>query len=296
MAIENASEPLISEKKASKSGIEIASDSSSHRIYCKLEDDGENVVVGENNVSESSDELQQFHSSLTWLGLNQSTTFHVVYSWILFVLFTVAVPLLESFTVSCRHCSVEHQHPFQKWVRYSESGLAAVSFICLFLMLRRHGLRNTLLLDKIDGVSSEIQQGYKNKLRVRHHFISLQSHFVMSFICPFGGLVYNHCYRPCHAHLHISVFVVVFLHVYFEADINIVLTVFLYLIVLLTSFIVFVYLCMGHVLYLVQVRERLSLVRRTQYISWYTSPVKLKIDTLPYIIRTIGSLPILSSS
>lgn len=187
MAIENASEPLISEKKASKSGIEIASDSSSHRIYCKLEDDGENVVVGENNVSESSDELQQFHSSLTWLGLNQSTTFHVVYSWILFVLFTVAVPLLESFTVSCRHCSVEHQHPFQKWVRYSESGLAAVSFICLFLMLRRHGLRNTLLLDKIDGVSSEIQHGYKKKLRVRHHFISLQSHFVMSFIVLLEG-------------------------------------------------------------------------------------------------------------
>lgn len=226
MAIENASEPLISKKEASKSGIEIASDSSSHRIYCKLEDDGDNVVVGENNVSESSDELQHFHSSLTWLGLNQSTTFHVVYSWILFVLFTVAVPLLESFTVSCRHCSVEHQHPFQKWVRYSESGLAAVSFICLFLMLRRHGLRNTLLLDKIDGVSSDIQQGYKKKLRVRHHFISLQSQFVMLHIRPFGGLVYNHCHRTCHAHLHIPVFVFVFLHEYFEADTNIVLTVF----------------------------------------------------------------------
>lgn len=222
MAIENASEPLISAKDSSKTGIEIASDSSSHRIYCKL-DDGENVVVGENNDSESSDELQQFDSSLTWLGLNQSTTFHVVYSWILFVLFTVAVPLLESFTVSCRHCSVEHQHPFQKWVRYSESGLAAVSFICLFLMLRRHGLRNTLLLDKIDGVSSEIQQGYKKKLRVRHHFISLQSHLVMSFICTFEGSLYSHYHRPRYVHVHILVFVFVFLHVHFEADINIVL-------------------------------------------------------------------------
>jgi hypothetical protein len=61
---------------------------------------------------------------------------------------------------------------------------------------------------------------------------------------------------PISTSLFLSLFLSSFI---LEADTDIVLTVFLYLIVLLTFFIVLVYLYMGRVLYLVHVRERFEL-------------------------------------
>jgi hypothetical protein len=115
-------------------------------------------------LSNRNDELRQFRSGLSWLGLDQSTTIQVIWSRILFVLLAFLVPMFNFNFVSCESCDEEHQHPFEKLVQISESVLACVSFVALSHILHSYGLRRTLLLDKIVKESSEVQHGYEEML------------------------------------------------------------------------------------------------------------------------------------
>jgi hypothetical protein len=118
------------------------------------------------SLSNPKDELRQFRASLSWYGLNdQSTTAKIIWSRILFVILAFVVPIFNFSFVSCRECDEAHQHPFEKLVQISESVLASVSFLALSDILHKYGLRRTLLLDKIVRESSEVQQGYEEKLK-----------------------------------------------------------------------------------------------------------------------------------
>ncbi|XP_024363776.1 uncharacterized protein [Physcomitrium patens] len=115
--------------------------------------------------SNPRDELVQFRSGLAWLGLDQSTIFSVIWSRILFVLLAVVVPIFNFNFVSCDTCDESRKHPFEKLVQASETVLATVSFLTLSHILRRFGLRRTLLLDKIVKEPSEVQEGFQVKLK-----------------------------------------------------------------------------------------------------------------------------------
>lgn len=117
-------------------------------------------------MSNPRDELRQFRSGLSWLGLDQSTTPKVIWSRILFLVFTFMVPMFNYTYVYCKDCDEGHQHPFEKLVQLSESLLAAISFLCLSHILHTFGLRRTLLLDKIVKEPIQVQQGYESELRV----------------------------------------------------------------------------------------------------------------------------------
>lgn len=117
-------------------------------------------------MSHPRDELRQFRNGLRCLGLDQSTRLKVAFSWILFVLFTFLVPVTTFTSVSCPDCDAYHAHPFERLVQVSESALAAVSFLCLSHIVRKHGLRRTLLLDKIIRESDEVRNGYQSELQV----------------------------------------------------------------------------------------------------------------------------------
>ncbi|KAG0582571.1 hypothetical protein KC19_3G070200 [Ceratodon purpureus] len=117
------------------------------------------------SMSNPKDELRQFRSGLSWLGLDQSTTPKVVWSRILFVLLAFLVPIFNFTFVSCDTCDLGHRHPFEKLVQISESVLAAVSFLSLSHILHTYGLRRTLLLDKIIRESIDVQLGFNAKLK-----------------------------------------------------------------------------------------------------------------------------------
>lgn len=115
-------------------------------------------------LSNRNDELRQFRSGLSWLGLDQSTPIKVVWSRTLFVLLALVVPIFNYSFVSCESCDEKHSHPFEKLVQISESVLAAISFLALSHILHSYGLRRTLLLDKIVKESTEVQHGYEEML------------------------------------------------------------------------------------------------------------------------------------
>ncbi|KAG6557540.1 hypothetical protein Mapa_000814 [Marchantia paleacea] len=116
-------------------------------------------------LSHPGDELQRFRASLLFLGLDQSTATRMAFSWLFFLLFTIVVPAVNAFFVSCEKCDDDHSHPFQLLVDYSESALAAVSFLCLSSILRKFGLRKVLLLDKVCDDSMDVRNNYETELQ-----------------------------------------------------------------------------------------------------------------------------------
>lgn len=122
---------------------------------------------------QSRDELRRFRSSLFWLGLDQSTSGRIALSFLICFAAILVEPLFESFYVDCPNCDDAHSHPFQGLVEYSESALALISFLFLSYTLKKNGLRKVLLLDKIGGEPTEVQEGYEKKLHVNNSTVAL---------------------------------------------------------------------------------------------------------------------------
>jgi hypothetical protein len=118
--------------------------------------------------SSRMDELRHFRSCLRWWGLDQSTRFRRAFSWILFLLFTIIVPVLSSFLPAiCPRCDNQSQgqgYSFDKLVQIPESILAAIAFLCLTRYLRKYGLRRFLFLDQLCDDTPQVQQGYTKEL------------------------------------------------------------------------------------------------------------------------------------
>ncbi|KAJ7556250.1 hypothetical protein O6H91_05G075800 [Diphasiastrum complanatum] len=122
--------------------------------------------------SNPNDELRKFRSSLWYLGLDQSTTCSVIFSWVIFILLTLVVPVLNYLFVRCPHCDSKRSHPFELLTEVSESSMAAISFLSLSNILRVYGLRKALLLDFIIKDSPEVQRGYKDELQRAFHLLA----------------------------------------------------------------------------------------------------------------------------
>lgn len=142
-------------------------------------------------LSHPRDELCYFRNGLRCLGLDQSTRLKVALSWVVFVLFSFVVPFVNLTSVSCPDCDPQHRHPFEGLVQIAETSLAAVSFLCLSHIVRRHGLRQTLLLDRVMRESVEVRTGYESELHVSPHF--------QIFVVEFPSFRHDHseiCFFP----------------------------------------------------------------------------------------------------
>eukprot|EP01018_Ginkgo_biloba_P024121 Gb_35504 [translate_table: standard] len=114
--------------------------------------------------SNREDELRQFRTSLKWWGLDQSTKINVVFSWFVFIMFSLVVPVFSCFLDICPRCKAERSYAYDKLVQIPESTLAAVAFFCLSRYMRRYGLRRFLFLDQLCDDTPKVQQGYTKEL------------------------------------------------------------------------------------------------------------------------------------
>ncbi|GLJ17687.1 hypothetical protein SUGI_0308680 [Cryptomeria japonica] len=114
--------------------------------------------------SSRRDELRRFRTSLWWWGLDQSTKSNLVFSWFLFIMFTLGVPVLSSLFVTCPRCNEEQSYAYDKIVQIPESTLAAIAFFCLSRYVRRYGLRKFLFLDQLCDDTAKVQQGYTQEV------------------------------------------------------------------------------------------------------------------------------------
>lgn len=119
-------------------------------------------------VSRPDDELRHFRSCLRWMCVDQSTVWHALISWFLFVLLAVVVPVISHFFLEFS----DHHRPYDAVVQLSLSAASSLAFFCLSVYLRNYGLRRFLFLDKISAESEMVRLGYSAELNRSFRILS----------------------------------------------------------------------------------------------------------------------------
>lgn len=131
-------------------------------------------------------ELRSFRLCLNLVFLDQSTSWRVCLSWLIFFLLAIFVPMVSHFFLLCSDCDEKHRRPYDAVVQLSLSVSAAVSFVCLSSWTRKYGLRKFLFLDRLRDVSEKVRLGYAKELQKSMKFLSI-------FVLP--SLVAESAYR-----------------------------------------------------------------------------------------------------
>lgn len=117
-------------------------------------------------VSHAYDELHSFRRWLKWLCVDQSNAKTACLSWFVFLVFAILIPALSHFVLACNDCDNRHSRPYDTVMQLSLSGVAAISFICLSVFIRKFGLRRFLFFDKLYNESETVRKGYTEQLNV----------------------------------------------------------------------------------------------------------------------------------
>ncbi|XP_042415761.1 uncharacterized protein LOC122004953 isoform X2 [Zingiber officinale] len=120
-------------------------------------------------LMDDSDEIRSLRSCLRWMCLDQSNAGRSVVSWVVFLVFGVAVPAVSHFVLSYR----PHRRPYDLVVQLSLSAASALSFISLSASTRSGGLRRFIFLDKVAAQSARVRAAYSAQLRRSFRFLSL---------------------------------------------------------------------------------------------------------------------------
>ncbi|XP_074381114.1 uncharacterized protein LOC141721901 isoform X2 [Apium graveolens] len=143
----------------------------------KDEQTQEQSLLRKTPASTSTEERSDDKKSLfTWVFLDQSNLWHAGLSWSIFSLLAIAVPLLSHFVYHFNNCDRNHRRPFDSIVQLSLSVLSLISFLSLSSFSRKYGLRRFLFLDKLSGVSDQVERRYIHEV---HTSMRLLSSFVL---------------------------------------------------------------------------------------------------------------------
>ncbi|KAL8241982.1 hypothetical protein R6Q59_012284 [Mikania micrantha] len=110
----------------------------------------------------------------SWIFISQSNPWKYALSWLIFFIFTIAVPILSHIVYQCSACDDNHRRPFDLIVQLSLSLCSTLSFINLSSFARKYGLRRFLFLDKLTDVSVRVRDGCSDQL-----------HRSMKLLCTF---------------------------------------------------------------------------------------------------------------
>lgn len=125
--------------------------------------------------SNAKDELHSYRSFLRWMCVDQSNLLHSFISWSVFLIFTIIVPALSYFYLTCPSCDAQHQQPYDAVVQLSLSSIATLSFLCLSKFVRKFGVRRFLFLDKLVNESDSVRHHYTSQINVCSYISS--THF-----------------------------------------------------------------------------------------------------------------------
>ncbi|KAK1426577.1 hypothetical protein QVD17_15253 [Tagetes erecta] len=125
-------------------------------------------------------------TTFSWIFINQSTSCKSLLSWLIFILFTIAVPILSHIFYQCNECDNSHRRPFDLIVQLSLSFCSTLSFLNLSSFARKYGLRRFLFLNKLPDVSAKVRDGYSDQL---HRSMNLLCAFIIP--CFLADSVYK---------------------------------------------------------------------------------------------------------
>lgn len=92
--------------------------------------------------------LARLQTVLVWLGLDHSAVLNTLLAWLAFVGLGAVVPAVTLWATSCTDCHKVEVIKFEVMIQISDSGLAAVSMLCMAYNIRKYGLRRLLFLDQ----------------------------------------------------------------------------------------------------------------------------------------------------
>ncbi|KAL5717709.1 hypothetical protein ACHQM5_010681 [Ranunculus cassubicifolius] len=113
-------------------------------------------------LSKTIKHLQTF---LYITGFHQSSPLSISLSWIGFIIVGVILPALIIEISSCSRCSKYLVSTFEYYILVFQGVLAAVSLLCISHIVRRHGLRNFLFVDRQHGRVTKFHQQYTAKIQ-----------------------------------------------------------------------------------------------------------------------------------
>ncbi|CAM8962868.1 unnamed protein product [Rhodiola kirilowii] len=127
------------------------------------------------STSHAYDEFHSFRSCLRWMCVDQSSIPRAILSWSVFLLFTILVPCLSHFLLSCSECDAKHRKPYDGVIQLSLSTVATLSFLCLSRFVIKYGLKRFLFFDKLchesHTVSTQYTQQLKRSLKILAVFV-----------------------------------------------------------------------------------------------------------------------------
>lgn len=117
-------------------------------------------------LSHAQDELHSFRYYLSWMCVDQSSYISACLSWCVFLIFTIIVPVIAHFVLTCPSCDAKHRQPYDAVVQLSLSSIATLSFVCLTQFVRKYGVRRFLFFDKLVNESDSVRHHYTTQLNV----------------------------------------------------------------------------------------------------------------------------------
>ncbi|XP_019052510.1 PREDICTED: uncharacterized protein LOC104592942 isoform X2 [Nelumbo nucifera] len=108
--------------------------------------------------------LQRLETVLCFLGFHQSSLLSILFSWFIFLLVGVSIPVVALQISRCSDCERYQINKFELHILVSEACLAAVSLLCVSHNLRKYGIRKFLFVDRYHGHMSRFRKEYIRKI------------------------------------------------------------------------------------------------------------------------------------
>ncbi|KAF2606295.1 hypothetical protein F2Q68_00045870 [Brassica cretica] len=110
--------------------------------------------------------LQRLEMFLTLLGFNQSSTWSLVLSWIVFLTIGLVLPVTVLELGHCKGCETYQNKSFELNIVVSQACLAGVSLLCVSHNLRKYGIREFLFVDQLSGRMGRLKDQYMQQISV----------------------------------------------------------------------------------------------------------------------------------
>lgn len=136
--------------------------------------------MGENPSLSSSDDpndtvldkhLAKLETFLRVFGFCQDSPLGTILSWLAFAIFAVLLPLWAIYYAYCSNCEHYQIRTFEVEISTSQAVVAAISLLCISHILRKHGVRSLLFVDRCHGYTAQIRRQYIQKIKAFYRLV-----------------------------------------------------------------------------------------------------------------------------
>lgn len=115
--------------------------------------------------------LRKLENFLRLFGFCQYSLFSIFFSWLAFLLISVALPVFAINYYYCSNCQHYEIKTFEYEILFSQALVAAISLFCISYNLRKYGVRKLLFVDRYHGHVAQFTDLYVHKIQVFYRLV-----------------------------------------------------------------------------------------------------------------------------